>query len=162
MTDYAFDDRDFNREFADAPTTDDLVTGIVLAYQTLDEAAALRSLLNEDGSGKLVADIEWPTGDSFPRPYVIVTQANFDNVYYAQGLGSRVDKIIIQFRAFTDTRQQATAILNALDTFYGGVDLGLAVGQPVVADKVVSLDLDKLDAYRAQLNLVYFTQTTPA
>ena len=138
--------------------TDDLVTGIVQAYQESDGATTLHGLLDDTTLNKMVADFD---PENVSRPYVIVTQGNFDNVYYAQGLTTRVDKIIINFRVFADTRQTCNAILTALDTFYSGVNLGLAVGLPTVADKVTQLDLDKIDAYRGQLNLVYYTQATP-
>jgi len=157
MNEASFNPQEFNADFAigvsEQPT--DLITAIVEAYQSNPAAAPIRDLLADENGEKLCADFD---PENVSRPYVLVSQNNLTNAYYSQGFSGRVDKVIIQFLIFTDTRKQCVDLLNALDDCYSSLSLSPALGRPQIVDKVAQLDRLYVDAWKGTINLLYFCE----
>lgn len=129
----------------------DILADLVSLY--VSDGQDLQDLLNDASASKLLIDFD---PENVARPYVIVTQSNFDNNYEPMGKTDRVDKIIVQCLAFADNRASCVAILDSLEALYLSYTESLA--PPTVADKITQLDRDKIDAWRGTLNLVYYLQ----
>ena len=125
--------------------------GQVIDYLRLDSGAAtLQTALGDSPETKITADFD---PENVSRPYIVALQSHWDSKYKALGNSVRVENQIISFLCFTDTRADCVALLDTLESVLIQQTFGL--GPPYVADKVAQLDLNKLDAYKGTLNLVW-------
>jgi hypothetical protein len=127
--------------------------GEVVDYLRLNIGAAnLQTLLGPNCASQITADFD---PGNVARPYIIATQAHWENKYKPLGNAVRVERQIISFLCFTDTRAESIALLNELEAALITYSTD-CLGPPTIEDKVTQLDLSKIDAYKGTLNCCWF------
>ena len=133
---------------------EDIVEAIVDYLRLNSGASAVQSLLGANPETQIMADFD-PANVS--RPTVFVLLPHNPNKYKALGNTVRVEAPIVSILCFTDSRADCVTLLNALESvLIQNSSIGL--GPPTVEDKVVQLDLSRIDAYKGTLNLSYQVQ----
>jgi hypothetical protein len=134
------------------------ILGDIVSYYTGGNASALATALGDTNLTSVMTDFD---PQNVSRPYVIVLQSHYDNDKEVMGRAFRIDKTLVQFLVFTDTRAECVSLLDTLEATYIVAPLQ-ALGAPKVLDKVCQLDLNHIDAYKGTLNLEYRIQQTQA
>ena len=116
------------------------------------EITALKAVLP-----MMVFDVNWSND---PRPYCVVEDKLQDVQYQPIGKACRVDKMLITFSVYCDTRHETNEIMGALEAAYIDASLttvtdGVILGTPEVNDRFIRREKD---SYHGSLNLIYYLE----
>lgn len=130
-------------------------------------AEALIERFNTDTDAEIVAlqnvlptmvfDVNWSND---PRPYCVVEDKLLGVEYQPIGKACRIDKTLITFSVYADTRAETNEIMEAIVTAYIDFPLttvtdGIVLGTPEINDKFIRREKD---SYHGNLNLIYYLE----